>query len=197
MSFAPINKIASPATLLPIDHIDTDQIIPARFLKATNREGFGKNLFAGWRYDEKGNLKPDFILNQDRPKAEILIAGQNFGCGSSREHAAWALYDYGFKVIMAPGFADIFKNNAMNNGIIPVKIPQNYYPRLVTMVGQNPNQIFHINLECELVEVVNSNIAFPIEISRFKRRCLMEGIDLVDYMINQRESILEFENSRN
>ena len=196
MSFLPLNKIISSAIPLPVDHIDTDQIIPARFLKATTRDGFGKNLFAEWRYDENGKPKPDFILNKDVPKAEILFAGQNFGCGSSREHAAWALYDYGFKVVMAPGFADIFRNNALNNGILPIDVPDRYYDKILGLIADNPNTIFHINLECELVELPGTNIAFPIVINGFKRRCLMEGIDLVDFMINQHKEIASYELKR-
>ncbi|MBT4401095.1 MAG: 3-isopropylmalate dehydratase small subunit [Bacteroidetes bacterium] len=196
MSFNPINKFNSPAILLPVDNIDTDQIIPARFLKATTREGFGEHLFTGWRYDKNGNPNPDFILNKEIPKAEILLAGHNFGCGSSREHAAWSLHDYGFKVVMARGFADIFRNNAMNNGILPIDIPNQYYSKIVSMIQENPDQRILISLECELVEIANSNIAFPIVISSFRKQCLMEGTDLVDYLIQQHEIIATFENKR-
>jgi len=194
--FHPIDKLTTTAIHLPIDNIDTDQIIPARFLKATTREGFGKNLFAEWRYDDQGNPNPGFVLNLNTRSAEILIAGKNFGCGSSREHAAWALYDYGFRVVMAPSFADIFRNNAMNNGILPIDVPEDAYRQLIRQITEHPDSAIHINLDCELVELPNTNIAFPITINSFKKKCLMEGLDLVGYMVAQKDQIIKFETTR-
>ncbi len=196
MAFKPIDKIISKAVFLPIDHIDTDQIIPAEFLKAVSRDGFGKNLFNSWRYLDSGDPNPEFVLNGPYGKGEILISGENFGCGSSREHAAWALHGYGFRAVIAKSFADIFKGNALNNGIIPVQPKPGFYEELIDTVRQNPGIQIHIDLPAQKVEIFGERgMDFTFEINPFRKECLMKGTDLVDYLITQKNVISEFERS--
>ncbi len=196
MSFNPINKVTSSVIPLPIDNIDTDQIIPARFLKATNREGFGNHLFDAWRYSDSGEPNPDFILNTPSGRGEILLAGENFGCGSSREHAAWALYDYGIRSVIAKSFADIHRNNELNNGMIPVELPENEWQQLKEKIEEVPDTTVEIDLIKQEVRV-ESELTFTFEINPFKKQCLIEGTDLVDYLINQHEKITTFEQRTN
>jgi len=194
MAFKPISKITSTAVLLPVDHVDTDQIIPARFLKATSREGFGKNLFNSWRFLSSGEPNPEFVFNGPNGKGEILIAGENFGCGSSREHAAWALHDYGFRAVIAKSFADIFQGNALNNGIIPIVPKPGYYNELVDLVSKNPNIRIQIDLSEQKVEIYgHTGLDFKFDINPFRKECLLKGTDLVDFLILKRETITEFE----
>lgn len=197
MSFKPLTTIRSRAVCLPVDHIDTDQIIPARFLKATTREGFGKSLFDGWRYRPDGSPNPDFVLNTPRGQGEILISGENFGCGSSREHAAWALYDYGFRVVIARSFADIFRNNALNNGMLPVELPAGAYEQVLRAVQDHPDIRISVDLPAQTLRMEGLDaMEFAFEINPFRKQCLLEGTDLVDFLVTQRSEIAAFEKQK-
>lgn len=184
--------LRSTAVPLSIENIDTDQIIPARFLKATTREGFGENLFRDWRYNEAGSPKNDFILNDSRFAGKILVAGKNFGCGSSREHAAWALYDYGFRVVISSFFADIFKNNALNNALLPVQVSDSFLKQVLEAVGKNPSTGVTVDLQNQKVSLENG--AFEnFDINPYKKVCLMNGYDDIDYLLSLRSEIKEFD----
>ena len=191
----PINIIRSTCVPLPIENIDTDQIIPARFLKAVTREGFGDNLFRDWRYQSNGDPKP-FVLNQSDYQGSILVAGKNFGCGSSREHAAWALYDFGFRVVVSSFFADIFRNNALNNGLLPVQLPEAYIQDLLTAVSKNPSLEVVVDLPRQEFSVSGSGQAVGFEINPHKKTCLLQGFDDIDYLISQKDKIEEYELNR-
>jgi 3-isopropylmalate/(R)-2-methylmalate dehydratase small subunit len=180
---------------IPTRNIDTDQIIPARFLKATTREGFGENLFRDWRYDESGSPKPDFILNQPNMAGKILVGGRNFGCGSSREHAAWAIYDYGFKVVVSSFFADIFKNNALNNGLLPVQVSDPFLQTIFQMHEENPMLELTIDLEDQTITIVGTDKQEKFDINPYKKYCLSQGYDDIDYLLSQQEQIEAFEAS--
>jgi 3-isopropylmalate/(R)-2-methylmalate dehydratase small subunit len=192
-----INKIISSAVPVNIENIDTDQIIPARFLKATSRDGFGKNLFRDWRYenDDEKTPRKDFALNDPRYDGRILVAGKNFGCGSSREHAAWAIKDYGFDVVVSSFFADIFKNNALNNFCLPVTVSDEFLIKLFDAINHKPSALITVDLE-------NQSISFEgkdrieqekFEISNYKKTCLLNGYDDIDYLLNMRDVIAAFE----
>lgn len=187
------------STLVPlnIEDIDTDQIIPARFLKATTREGFGKNLFADWRYDEVGNPKKDFILNDSNFKGEVLIAGKNFGCGSSREHAAWAISDYGFRVVISSFFADIFKNNALNNGVLPVQVSQQVLDQLFAEIKKNKDAVLTVNLPEQCIELKGTSIKEKFEINAHKKTYLINGFDDIDYLLSIKDKIADYEKKSN
>ena len=176
---------------LPNENIDTDQIIPARFLKATTREGFGDNLFRDWRYDSAGQPVKEFVLNNPTYTGKILVAGKNFGSGSSREHAAWAIYDYGFRVVISSFFADIFKNNALNNGLLPVVVSDTFLKKLFAMVNQHPNTVITVDLEKQVVEVDGQKEKF--EINPYKKDCMINGYDDIDYLLNLRKEVKEFD----
>ncbi len=191
-----VTKIISTAIPLQIENIDTDQIIPARFLKATTREGFGLNVFRDWRYDFEGNPKPHFILNHPDYTGEILIAGNNFGCGSSREHAAWALADYGFKAIVSSFFADIFKNNALNNSLLPVQVTPDFLKLLFETVNKNHKTEIVIDVEKQTISVPSQKISETFEINPYKKICVMNGYDDTDYMVNMQAEIEKFEKKR-
>jgi len=184
--------LQSTAVPLSIENIDTDQIIPARFLKATTREGFGENLFRDWRYNEAGNPKSDFILNDNRFSGKILVGGKNFGCGSSREHAAWALYDYGFRVVISSFFADIFKNNALNNALLPVQVSDSFLKQLLETVEKNPSAKITVDLQNQKVSLENG-ASESFEINPYKKVCLMNGYDDIDYLISLNSEIREFD----
>ncbi len=192
----PITIIKSTCVPLPAENVDTDQIIPARFLKATTREGFGDNLFRDWRYDSDNNPKPSFVLNQPDYSGSILVAGKNFGCGSSREHAAWALYDFGFKVVVSSFFADIFRNNALNNGLLPIQLSEEYIQSLLAAVEDNPELEVMVDLPKQQLNVVGSDEIVSFEINPHKKSCLLKGFDDIDYLINQKDKITEFEKNR-
>lgn len=185
--------LISTAIPLPIENVDTDQIIPARFLKATTREGFGQQLFYDWRYDSQGKPKSDFILNSQKYKGQILIAGKNFGCGSSREHAAWAIYGAGFKAVVSSFFADIFKNNALNNGLLPVQVSENFLSLLLTKLKENPQTQIQIDLEDQCISILDSDEYENFEISPYKKECLLKGYDDVDYLISIQNKIEKHE----
>jgi len=186
-------KFTDTAVPLPIENIDTDQIIPARFLKSTNKEGFGNNLFRDWCYDKEGKLKNDFVLNNPRYGGSILIAGDNFGCGSSREHAAWALADYGFKVVLSSFLADIFKGNALNNGILPIQVSKSFLKDILNEVYKNPLSLVTIDLENQLLHTKIG--AFDFEINQYKKECLLNGYDDIDYLLSKKNKIEAFEAS--
>jgi len=183
--------LSSRAIPLPVENIDTDQIIPARFLKATDKKGFGDNLFRDWRYEKDGSQNDAFVLNSTKYRGDILVAGDNFGCGSSREHAAWALADYGFKVIISSFFADIFKGNALNNGILPIQVSSDYLLNLIQHVEANPLAELTINLEAQTLETPVGNIDF--EIDPYKKLCLINGYDDIDFLISKKDKIEAFE----
>ena len=172
-----------------LDDIDTDQIIPARFLKSTNREGFGENLFRDWRFDEEGVPKKDFPLNDTKWSGEILLAGKNFGCGSSREHAAWAIKDYGFKVVVSTYFADIFKGNALNNGLLPVEVSEDFFQDLTEELQLDPETKLTIDLERQEVLLRISGLRERFEISAYKKECLLNGLDDLDYLIRLKDEL--------
>lgn len=183
--------LQSRAVPLPIEQVDTDQIIPARFLKATTRDGFGENLFRDWRFGEDGNPNPDFVLNNPRYTGSILVAGKNFGCGSSREHAAWAIADYGFRVVVSSFFADIFRNNALNNGILPVIISDADLAMLLDLVAQKPETEITVDLPSQTISAGSWSSAF--EINPYKKDCLMNGYDDIDYLISLSTEIRSFD----
>lgn len=188
--------LISRAVPLPIENIDTDQIIPARFLKATTREGFGENLFRDWRYEKDGTPKADFVMNSPIYKGEILIAGKNFGCGSSREHAAWAIEGAGFRAVVSSFFADIFRNNALNNGLLPVTVSEQMLAAIFEAVNADPATQIKIDLEAQTIEIVDSSHKESFEIAPYKKQCLMNGYDDVDYLVSIREEIEKFEKTR-
>ena len=190
-------RLQETAVPLEIENVDTDQIIPARFLKATDRKGFGDNLFRDWRYDNKNNPISDFILNDPTYTGSILIAGNNFGCGSSREHAAWALTDYGFKVVISSFFADIFKGNALNNGLLPIQLNEGQLQIIFEAMKENPKCEFIIDLERQFVQIPSINFHINFEINSYKKNCLIHGYDDIDYLINNKNKIEEFEKKRN
>ena len=178
---------------LPIENIDTDQIIPARFLKATTREGFGENLFRDWRFDKEGNPKEDFVMNSPRYKGEILVAGKNFGCGSSREHAAWAIDGAGFRAVVSSFFADIFRNNALNNGLLPVVVSDEMLLAIFKAAEVDPTMEVDIDLPAQTIQIVGTDLKESFEIAPYKKQCLMSGYDDVDFLVSIREEIESFE----
>src|SRR5882724_4229624 len=191
-----INIIQSSFVPLPVENIDTDQIIPARFLKATTREGFGKNLFRDWRYenDDETKLKQDFVLNNSAYKGRILVAGKNFGCGSSREHAAWSILDYGFRVVVSSFFADIFKNNALNNGVIPVTVSEDFLKKIFQ---QSNGSTLTINLEQQMITIDSTGDQETFDIDNYKKTCLLNGYDDIDYLLSIKDEIEIFETNHN
>ncbi|WP_312825111.1 3-isopropylmalate dehydratase small subunit [Epilithonimonas sp.] len=184
--------INSQAVPLPSENIDTDQIIPARFLKSISKEGFGENLFRDWRYNVHTNEpNADFVLNNSKYSGEILVAGNNFGCGSSREHAAWALTDYGFKVVVSSYFADIFKGNALNNGLLPVKVSEEYLKDLIETITQNPSTQITVDVENQTISFDGKTENF--ELDSYKKICLMNGYDDIDFLTSKKDAIKAFE----
>ena len=180
---------------LTIENVDTDQIIPARFLKATDRKGFGENLFRDWRYTNDNQAK-DFVLNNDAYAGKILVAGNNFGCGSSREHAAWALADYGFRVVVSSFFADIFKGNALNNGILPIQVSPDELQAIFTAIDNNSSIQAKVDLEAQQFCIDEAGIVIPFEINTYKKMCMINGYDDIDYLLSQKEAIIAFEQNR-
>jgi 3-isopropylmalate/(R)-2-methylmalate dehydratase small subunit len=180
---------------LPIENIDTDQIIPARFLKATTRNGFGDNLFRDWRYDNEGQPKTDFVLNNPTYSGKILVAGKNFGCGSSREHAAWAIADYGFDVVVSSFFADIFKGNALNNGLLPIQVSDEFLKKLFEVVFADPNAEVEVDLENQFIRIAATGDEETFEINPYKKACMTNGYDDIDYILSKKDLITKFEAS--
>ncbi|MGB1042660.1 MAG: 3-isopropylmalate dehydratase small subunit [Tenacibaculum sp.] len=186
-------KLVDTAVPLPTENIDTDQIIPARFLKATDKKGFGANVFKDWRFHKDGTVNENFVLNNTKYAGSILIAGNNFGCGSSREHAAWALAGYGFEVVISSFFADIFKGNALNNGILPIQVSEEFLKKILTEVTNTPNVPLEIDLENQILKTSVGNATF--DINPYKKICLINGYDDIDFLISKKDKIEAFEAS--
>ena len=192
MAYEKFNILESTAVPLPIENIDTDQIIPARFLKATERKGFGENLFRDWRYDSNNNPKEGFVLNNNKYKGKILIGGKNFGSGSSREHAAWAIYDYGFRCVVSSFFADIFKNNCLNIGVLPVQISPKFLELILEKIYKDPLTLIIVDLRKQLIKIQGSEYYENFEINHYKKNNMLNGYDDIDYLLNLKESIQNF-----
>ena len=190
-------KLTSTAIPLDIENVDTDQIIPARFLKATDKKGFGDNVFRDWRFQKDGSPDSSFILNDPRYSGSILVAGNNFGCGSSREHAAWALTGYGFKVIVSSFFADIFKGNSLNNGLLPVQVSESFLKKLMEVLKDEPETEFEVDLEAQTISIPKKNISESFEIDPYKKMCMLNGYDDIDFLISKKKEIEAFETARN
>ena len=188
--------LRTTAVPLPNENVDTDQIIPARFLKATTREGFGQNLFRDWRYSADGQPRPDFVLNDPRYSGQMLVAGQNFGCGSSREHAAWAIFDAGFKVVVSSYFADIFRGNALNNGLLPLQVSEDVLQRLLAQVAAAPGTEVVVDLAAQTLTVPAWDERIGFDIDPYKKECLLNGYDDIDFLTNQKEAIAAYETTR-
>ena len=194
MAYDKFNMIKSSAVPLNIDNVDTDQIIPARYLKATERKGFGDNLFRDWRYNSNNEIIKDFPLNNDDYSGRILVAGKNFGCGSSREHAVWAIYDYGFRAVVSSFFADIFKNNCLNIGVLPVQISEDFLDELFSEVERDNNSQFEINLPKQSISIISNGQSENFNISKYKKENMMNGFDDIDYLVDRKEDIITFAN---
>jgi 3-isopropylmalate/(R)-2-methylmalate dehydratase small subunit len=188
--------LSSTVVPLPIENVDTDQIIPARFLKATSKEGFGDNLFRDWRYDKNDQPIASFVLNNPTYKGEILVAGKNFGSGSSREHAAWAIAGYGFKVVVSSFFADIFKNNAMNNFVLPVVVSEDFLAAIFDNVNADPSITLTVNLESQIITNNTTGKSESFAINPYKKECFLQGLDDIDYLISKKDMIEQYELSR-
>jgi 3-isopropylmalate/(R)-2-methylmalate dehydratase small subunit len=188
--------LESPAIPLPIENVDTDQIIPARFLKATTRDGFGENLFRDWRYDKNNNKIASFVLNKTNYTGKILVGGKNFGSGSSREHAAWAIYDYGFKVVVSSFFADIFKNNALNNGLLPVQVSEVFLEKIFAAIDKDAKTKLKVDLENQTITILATGEAEKFDINPYKKTCMVNGYDDIDYLLNMKDKIEAFEKAR-
>jgi 3-isopropylmalate/(R)-2-methylmalate dehydratase small subunit len=193
MPYEKFTIITSPAVPLPVENVDTDQIIPARFLKAVERKGFGENLFRDWRFDTSGSPVEDFPLNNPVWTGKILVAGKNFGSGSSREHAAWAIYDYGFRVVVSSFFADIFKGNALNNGLLPVVVAPGFLEKLFMEIENDPRALFEVNLPEQRVTLLRTGESTGFEINPYKKYCLLNGLDDIDFLVSRRKKIEDFE----
>jgi 3-isopropylmalate/(R)-2-methylmalate dehydratase small subunit len=193
-----LNIIHSSAVPLPIENIDTDQIIPARFLKATSRDGFGKNLFRDWRFENDDDAQPkkDFVFNNPIYAGKILVAGKNFGCGSSREHAAWAIKDYGFDVVVSSFFADIFRNNALNNFLLPVQVSEDFLEEIFSAIEKNPATEIMIDLPKQNISIEGSGSFQSFEISSYKKTCLLNGYDDIDFLLSIKDDIEQYENTQ-
>ena len=194
MAYEKFNILNSTAIPLNIDNVDTDQIIPARFLKATERKGFGDNLFRDWRYNSDNTSVDSFPLNNKKYEGKILVAGKNFGCGSSREHAVWAIYDYGFRAVVSSFFADIFKNNCLNIGVLPVQVSESFLSEIFSEIDKNSKNIFEINLEDQEFEIKSSGKKEKFKISTYKKSNMSNGFDDIDYLINKKDQISAFAN---
>ncbi len=192
MSYDKFIDLTSTAVPLPIENVDTDQIIPARFLKATERVGFGDNLFRDWRYDENNNIKESFVLNNKSYSGKILIAGKNFGSGSSREHAAWAIYDYGFRCVISSFFADIFRNNCLNIGVLPVQVSPIFLEKIFQAVHEKPQTEINVNLKKQKVSIVDIELSENFEINEYKKNNMLNGFDDIDYLLEMKDTIIEF-----
>lgn len=188
--------IISSCVPLNVENVDTDQIVPARFLKATSREGFGDNLFRDWRFDANNQPKKDFVLNNPTYSGKILVAGKNFGCGSSREHAVWAIYDYGFRVVVSSFFADIFKNNALNCGLLPVQVSEDFLKKIFTQIEKDPHTELKVDLENQTITILATGDSEKFEVNPYKKECLLKGYDDVDYLLSLKDKIQAYEKGR-
>ncbi|MCB0686198.1 MAG: 3-isopropylmalate dehydratase small subunit [Saprospiraceae bacterium] len=191
-----IELLKSSCIPLPIEDVDTDQIIPARFLKATTKEGFGENLFRDWRYNRDETPKGDFVLNNSIYGGRILVAGKNFGCGSSREHAAWAIHDYGIRVIISSFFADIFKGNALNNGLLPITVDDSFLDHLFKEIEKDPNVEVEVSVPAQKVTILSTGESRSFELDPYKKMCLINGYDDIDYLLSLKDKIQAFELSK-
>ncbi len=193
-----INIIRSTTVPLNMENVDTDQIIPARFLKATSRDGFGKNLFRDWRYENDDESKPkkDFPLNNPIYKGKILVAAKNFGCGSSREHAAWAIKDAGFNVVVSSFFADIFKNNSLNNFLLPVTVSDDFLQKIFTAIEKDPQAELEVSLQDQYIKIISTGEKESFDINNYKKTCLLNGYDDIDYLLSMKEEINKFETEK-
>ena len=195
MAYDKFNILKSSCVPLPIENIDTDQIIPARFLKATERVGFGENLFRDWRFNSDNSPKEDFVLNNKKYKGKILVGGKNFGSGSSREHAAWAIYDYGFRCVISSFFADIFRTNCLNIGVLPVQVSPEFLEKLFNQIYENPETRIEVDLTTQKVSITEQKISERFEINSYKKENMLNGYDDIDYLMNIKDSIKEFSKS--
>ena len=192
MAYDKFNILKSNCVPLPIENIDTDQIIPARFLKATERKGFGDNLFRDWRFNTDNSLKKDFVLNDEKFNGQILVGGKNFGSGSSREHAAWAIYDYGFRCVISSFFADIFRNNCLNIGVLPVKVSAEFLDKIFKAVYDDPKIEVTVNLPDQKVLIPKLNLSESFDINSYKKENMLNGYDDIDYLMNIKDNIIQF-----
>lgn len=192
MAYEPFTILKSSGVPLPIENVDTDQIIPARFLKATERKGFGDNLFRDWRYNSDDTQKKDFVLNNKKFDGKILVGGKNFGSGSSREHAAWAIYDYGFRCVISSFFADIFRGNCLNIGVLPVQVSAEFLDKIFQVVFDDPKSEIIVSLLDQMVTIVKLNISEPFEINSYKKNNMLNGYDDIDYLVNIKDTIKKF-----
>ena len=193
MSIEKFQKLVSTVVPLPIENVDTDQIIPARFLKAVERKGFGDNLFRDWRYKKDGTPNPEFVMNNPRFSGKILVGGKNFGSGSSREHAAWAIYDAGFRVVISSFFADIFKSNVLNCGLLPVQVSDEFLAGIFETVDADPTAQFEVDLDSQTVSNLKSGERIKFDINSYKKECLLNGYDDIDFLLSLKEEIIAFE----
>jgi 3-isopropylmalate/(R)-2-methylmalate dehydratase small subunit len=195
MAYDKFNILKSSCVPLPIENVDTDQIIPARFLKATERVGFGENLFRDWRFNSDNSPKEDFVLNNKKYKGKILVGGKNFGSGSSREHAAWAIYDYGFRCVISSFFADIFRANCLNIGVLPVQVSPEFLEKLFNQIYENPETEIEVDLTNQKVSITEKKFSERFEINSYKKENMLNGYDDIDYLMNIKDSIKKFSKS--
>lgn len=193
MARVKFNILETTCVPLPFENVDTDQIIPARFLSATSRDGFGENLFRDWRYNKTGEKNKEFVLNSSEFSGDILVAGRNFGCGSSREHAVWAIFDYGFKAVVSSFFADIFMNNAINNGLLPVRVSEPFLQKMLSLIQKNPGIKVRIDLEKQQLSIPGTGDSIHFDINSYKKECLLKGLDDIDYLLNIEKVIVDYE----
>ena len=196
MAYDKFNTLTSTAVPLPIENVDTDQIIPARFLKATKREGFGDNLFRDWRYHSDGTPKEDFVLNNPIYSGKILVGGKNFGSGSSREHAAWSVYDYGFRCVVSSFFADIFRNNCLNIGVLPVQVSADFLDQIFKAIEANPDAEFEVNLPEQKITILETGASESFDINSYKKGSMLNGFDDIDYLQSMKSDIEQFATTR-
>jgi 3-isopropylmalate/(R)-2-methylmalate dehydratase small subunit len=188
--------LESTCVPLPLENVDTDQIIPARFLSATSREGFGNNLFRDWRYKKSGEPNSEFVLNNPKFNGKVLVTGKNFGSGSSREHAVWAIFDYGFRAVVSSFFADIFMNNSLNNGLLPIVIPEELLKKLHELILRDPSAKVNINLEKQIFTILSTGDSVKFAINPYKKECLLKGLDDIDFLLSMKDSIINYENNK-
>jgi len=197
MSKVKFDILESPCVPLPFENVDTDQIIPARFLSATSREGFGDNLFRDWRYKKTGEKNIEFVLNNPKFDGKVLVAGKNFGSGSSREHAVWAIFDYGFRVVISSFFADIFMNNSLNNGLLPIVVSEEFLKKLLDLIQNKPDTKVHIDLKKQTLTIINTGDSVSFAINPYKKECLLKGLDDIDYLLGMKGLITSYETTKN
>jgi 3-isopropylmalate/(R)-2-methylmalate dehydratase small subunit len=190
------NILESTCVPLPLENVDTDQIIPARFLSATSREGFGDNLFRDWRYLKNGEKNIEFILNNSRFSGKVLVAGKNFGSGSSREHAVWAIYDYGFRAVISSFFADIFMGNSLNNGLLPIVVSEEFLKKLLVLIQNDPSEKIKIDLEKQTLSILSTGDSVSFVINPYKKECMIKGLDDIDFLLSMKDSIRSYENNK-